>query len=324
LNTGKVSAVFGTIKRTVLRPMARSAAKGAFALAVASQAVPYDKAPVEINIPTLAELAISLPEAVKEVRRLSQEIRDTYPSQNLRYIRPLLNNLLASAKDKASPQKIQGIDEGLYNALMAKKKEILLFIRAIKTLDDAKYDLTAETKNDFQAIRSAITLLDIIQYFSPKKPQVVAITPPGDLPPYQITITPGNDAFSVFQRIDASPKFILKTTTTIDIETKPGADPLARTVLGLYPSKEENKGIPTYNFYLDVFEAPNNLSVPGLSALEAELKGLFGNKVKEPHRIWIADWENSFSKASGTSARITPPFPIGLLISMNIVESFSI
>jgi len=297
----RVSNIFGVIKSTLLRPLARSAARGAFALAIASQAIPYDKAPVEINIPTLAELAISLPEAIKEVKRLSQEIRDTYPPQNLRYIRPLLNNLLASAKDKASPQKIQGIDEGLYNALMAKKKEILPFIRAIKILDDAKYDLTAEAKNDFQAIRSAKTLLDIIRYFSPKKPQVVTITPPGNLPPYQITITPGNDAFSVFQRIDASPKVKTATESTSIAEKDINKGGLATEVVTtLYEGKKPPPGQRVFEFYIDTYGIDRGKSLPGWDKLRA-LAGKTEWKVSNPNRLWIGDYtvkvtgENSMS-----------------------------
>ncbi|MFA6169815.1 MAG: hypothetical protein WCW67_03885 [Candidatus Margulisiibacteriota bacterium] len=251
-----------------------------------------------LNVPTLAALGISLPNAVKEVRQLAQEIKAAFPAQNLRLFRPFLGNL----KD-TSALEAKGIDAAQYKALSEKKTRIINMTIALQTeanLSGLSDDLGREVK----ILRSAKTLLDIIKWASPDEAREVTVTPPGN-PPYQVKIMPENTTLAMYARLDASPKVQPTEESTAKAEAEMQRGTLATDAVKTYCrinlGNQCTVRVPTpggqrpFNFYLEAYGLDRSIPISGITAVKDLTHGFIG-VVANPEKIYIGDYSG---KATG-------------------------
>jgi len=245
-----------------------------------------------INIPTLAALGISLPNAVKEVRQLAREIKSDFPAQNLRLFRPFLGNL-----NDTSTLEAKGIDAAQYKSLSVKKARIVNILSALPDNLD----------RDVKTLRSAKTLLEVIKWASPDEARKVTVTPPGNAP-YQIKIAPENTALAMYNRIDASPKVPPTEESTAKAEAEMQKGDLAAKAVKTYCrinlGNQCTVRVPApggqrpFNFYLDAYSVDRSIALPGITTVRELTNGFIG-VVANPEKIYIGDYSG---KAAGPAA----------------------
>lgn len=284
----KTVTIMGRIHISLARPLSKTV----LALGLASSSlVPSHQVLVQDPTAGFIDPSIKLPDAIKNIKRLTQEIAEGYPNQNLGHLRPIFDNLSIYAEKYSVPWLKQLYDN---------KREILRLLDNAKRIANhdpaARQELNKEEIEDLRAILSARTLFDLLDHFAPQASRAVTVNPPGNLPPFEIQLTPDRSAWTMYKLITSSPRLQASTHSSSGTheELNTGSAKIEAWFAGKFCDSSPASYDKTYaQFYIDVHGVNRSLPLPELDRLIAELEEKFKGQVANPARIWISDLEPS-------------------------------
>ncbi len=283
------------------RGISRFVAGAAITLGLSSQ-VPSHQTINTTSVHIIPELSLSVPEAITKVSTLLLDLAVKLPVQNLRYMNVLLSDLSDKKIDKP-----EGIDAALYNELFSIKMQIIDLVYGIRKNPDL-LDATPEQKKDLAVIRTATSVIDLVNHFKRSKAEIITITPTMGLTPYQISYDPQRSAIHFLTDLTSAKRLESKAASTAKAEAETADDSLSiKLFKSQYPGRKPIPGQRPFHFYVDAYNIDKTTPLPGLESLKADLQDLsykYPGKVINDKRIWIGDY--SFKATKSNSWELSP------------------